>query len=65
MIYEPEQNDDSKSLILAPYNSYDSLNNSLKEEINDLKEINIMNDICQFETQAQIANIKYEENNHN
>ena len=60
-----EQNDDSKSLILAPYNSYVSLNNSLKEEVyDDLKEINIMNDICQFEPQAQMADKKYAENNH-
>ena len=65
VIYEPEQNDDSKSLILAPYNSYDSLNNSLKEEIDDLTEITIMNDVCEFEPQAQIANLKYEESNHN
>ena len=60
-----EQNEDSKSIILAPYNSYVSLNNSIKEEDDDdMKEINIMNDICQFEQQAQIANVKYEGNSH-
>lgn len=60
-----EQNEDSKSIILAPYNSYVSLNNSIKEEDDDdIKEINIMNDICQFEQQAQIANVKYEGNSH-
>ena len=48
----------TKSLILAPYNSYAGENENI---IN--KEILIENDICRYRGKAQRANIKYELNN--
>ena len=49
----------TKSLILAPYNSYASENN------NNIicKDVNIENAICRFRGKAQRENIKYELNN--
>ena len=59
-IYEEVTNDDSKSLILAPYNSYISQNDNEEEE---KEELDILNEACDFESLAQEANIEYEKKN--
>ena len=48
----------TKSLILAPYNSYAEYNENI---INN--EIQIENNICKYRGKAQRANLKYELNN--
>ena len=54
LIYEDstEANEDSKSLLLAPYNSFTSLDF-------EKEDLEILNDICEFGTNAQLANEKY------
>ena len=66
LIYEvsTEPNEDSKSIILAPYNSLDnSYYSSENEEKGDFKDIEILNDICEFNSQAQKANEIYQKTN--
>ena len=68
-IYEDssEPNEDSKSIIYAPYNSYISLDNSFNSNSNkekyDFDDLEFLNDICEFELQAKKANEIYQKNN--
>ena len=58
-IYEDssEPNEDSKSIIYAPFNSYVSLDNSFNANSNkekyDFEDLEFLNDICEFELQAK------------
>ena len=68
LIYEPstEQNEDSKSIILAPYNSMEnSFSSNSNEEKDSFKDLEILNDICEFDSQAQKANEIYQKTNNN
>ena len=62
---EEDKNDDSKSIILAPYNSYDSGNNNDSEEEDEGQDLDVLNEACIFDSLAQQGNINYERNNNN
>ena len=57
---DKKQIGNTKSIILAPYNSFANNNDSLCN-----KFILIENNICKFRGKAQHANLKYELNNNN
>jgi serine/threonine protein kinase len=61
---EDEKKGNTKSIILAPYNTFIHFfneSNSDSSVIND--EIKIENNICKFKGEAQISNIKYQMSN--
>ena len=60
---EEDTNNDSKSLILAPYNSFISESNSDSEEKEEEPELDVLNEACIFESLAEQANINYEKKN--
>ena len=62
---EEDKNDDSKSIILAPYNSEDYGNNNDSEEEDEGQDLDVLNEACIFDSLAQQANINYEKNNNN
>ena len=57
---EKDEKGNTKSIILAPYNTYISDENDAI-----YSDIEIKNDICKFKGQAQMSNIKYELSNNN
>jgi len=59
-IDEIEEKGNTKSIILAPYNTYIS-----DQDDSIYNDIEIKNDICKFKGQAQMSNIKYELSNNN
>jgi serine/threonine protein kinase len=56
-VEEKEKKGNTKSVILAPYNTY--ITNEGHNDYND-DDIEIRNDICRYKGQAQLSNIKYE-----
>ena len=58
---EEDKNEDSKSIILAPYNSFDSENNNNDSEEEE-QELDVLNEACKFDSLAQQGNIKYVKN---
>ena len=61
-VEEKEEKGNTKSIILAPYNTY--ITND-EESDNSDDEIEIRNNICRYKGQAQLSNIKYELSNNN
>ena len=58
MINEEDKNNESKSLILAPFNTEGSNHDSDEEE----EELDTLNEALKFEPLAKEGNIKYEKN---
>jgi serine/threonine protein kinase len=56
-----EKNGNTKSIILAPYNTFVTIYNEPNDYINN--EIKIENNICKYKGDAQVSNIKYEMSN--
>ena len=65
-IEEKEEKGNTKSVILAPYNTYitDQDENEYSDE-DDENDLEIRNNICRYKGQVQISNIKYELSNNN
>ena len=57
---EKDEKGNTKSIILAPYNTYISDQDDIV-----YSDIEIRNNICKFKGQAQVSNIKYELSNNN
>ena len=57
---EENENEESKSTILAPYNSFISNSDNNEEGEEDGKELDILNEACDFNNLAQKANVDYE-----
>ena len=62
-IDEKDVKGNTKSIILAPYNTY--ITNPDEDNYSVDDNIEIRNNICRFKGQAQISNIKYELSNNN
>ena len=56
-----EKNGNTKSIILAPYNTFVTIYNEPNDYINN--EIKIENNICKYKGDAQVSNIKYQMSN--
>ena len=60
-IENEEKKGNTKSIILAPYNTFVTIYNEPSDYIN--KEIKIENNICKYRGNAQVSNIKYQMSN--
>ena len=60
-IENEEKKGNTKSIILAPYNTFVTIYNEPSDYIN--KEIKIENNICKYRGDAQVSNIKYQMSN--
>ena len=60
--YEENENDESKSLILSPYNSEYS-NNDNDEDEDNVKDLDVLDEAMEFNDLAQKPNINYEKQN--
>ena len=56
-----EKNGNTKSIILAPYNTFVTIYNEPNDYINN--EIKIENNICKYKGDAQVSDIKYQMSN--